>query len=372
MRGWFALSNRPGAKEGANEAEHEAAREAEHEAGERGRARCRQRREAPQTHLHKITVVPDLTASVQTVVQRCLGVQAGEDVLVIVDEGTRPIGEALREEAAGKGADAVLAVMEPREMDGNEPPQPVAAALGACDVFIAPTTRSLSHTKARKRATDQGARGATMPGVTEDMLARVMAVDFDLMAARSRAVAALLDAAETARITCRRGSDMTIDLGGRRGIADDGDLTARGAFGNLPCGEGFIAPQSAEGRIVASSLGPLGISDEPATLTVREGKLVDAEGGLGPQWLKLLDTHGEPGRNLAELGVGTNDSAQLTGLMLEDEKILGTVHVAFGASAGIGGTVAVPIHLDVVVLDPTLEIDGRRVLEDGRFLLETS
>jgi leucyl aminopeptidase (aminopeptidase T) len=309
---------------------------------------------------------------VQTVVRRCLAVEAGEDVVVIVDEGTRAIGEALREEAAGAGADAVLAVMEPREMDGNEPPRPVAAALGACDVFIAPTTRSLSHTTARKRASDGGARGATMPGVTEEMLARVMAVDFDLMTARSRAVAALLDAAQTARITCPRGSELTIDLSGRHGIADDGDLTARGAFGNLPCGEGFIAPRSGEGRVVASSLGPLGISDPPAVLTVRDGHVVSAEGGLGPEWLKLLAVHGQAGHNLAELGVGTNDRAQLTGLVLEDEKILGTVHVAFGASAGIGGTVAVPIHLDVVVLDPTLEIDGQRVLEGGTFVLETS
>jgi leucyl aminopeptidase (aminopeptidase T) len=70
--------------------------------------------------------------------------------------------------------------------------------------------------------------------------------------------------------------------------------------------------------------------------------------------------------------VGTNDRAQLTGLVLEDEKILGTVHVAFGASAGIGGTVAVPIHLDVVVVGPTLEVDGRTVLEEGRFVLETA
>ncbi len=315
--------------------------------------------------------MPDLTPSVQTVVHRCLAVKPDEDVLVVVDEGTRRIGEALRQEAATAGADAVLAVMDPREMDGNEPPPPIAAALGACEVFIAPTTRSLSHTTARKRASDAGARGATMPGVTEDMLARVMAVDFDLMAARSRAVAALLDSADTAHFSCARGSNLTLDLSGRHGIADDGDLSARGAFGNLPCGEGFIAPLSGEGRVVASSIGPLGISDEPVTLTVSDGHLVTAEGGLGPQWLKLLDVHGEPGRNLAELGVGTNDRAQLTGLVLEDEKILGTVHVAFGASAGIGGTVAVPIHLDVVVLDPSLEIDGKPVLKDGTFVLET-
>jgi leucyl aminopeptidase (aminopeptidase T) len=261
--------------------------------------------------------------------------------------------------------------MDPREADGTEPPPQIAAALKACDVYIAPTTRSLSHTVARKQASEAGARGATMPGVTEDMLARVMAVDFDVMAARSRAVAALLQGSESAHITCPRGTDLTIDLRGRAGIADDGDLRARGAFGNLPCGEGFIAPAGGEGTAVVSSLGPLGISDEPVTLTVQGGRLTAAERGLGPEWIARLRAHGPDGTNLAELGVGTNDRATLTGNVLEDEKILGTVHIAFGASAAIGGTVSVPIHLDAVVLDATLDIGGTRVLDERRFVLST-
>ena len=70
--------------------------------------------------------------------------------------------------------------------------------------------------------------------------------------------------------------------------------------------------------------------------------------------------------------MGTNDKARLTGNVLEDEKILGTVHVAFGASAGIGGTVSVPIHLDVVILDASLEVDGQAVLDGGRYVLNQS
>jgi leucyl aminopeptidase (aminopeptidase T) len=312
----------------------------------------------------------DLGPAAATVVRRCLAVQVGEDVLVVVDPETRSIGEALRGECAAAGADAVLAVMDERATDGTEPPPTIAAALAACDVFIAPTSRSLSHTTARKRASDGGARGATMPGVTEDMLARVMAVDFDAMAARSRAVAAVLQDGTRAHVTCPRGTDLRLALDGRAGISDDGELSARGAFGNLPCGEGFIAPASGEGTVVAASVAPLGLSMDPARLTVVDGRVVAAEGGLGPQFIELLLAHGELGTNLAELGVGTNDRARLSGNVLEDEKILGTVHVAFGASAGIGGTVSVPIHLDVVVLDASLEVDGRRVLEAGRYVLE--
>jgi leucyl aminopeptidase (aminopeptidase T) len=209
-----------------------------------------------------------------------------------------------------------------------------------------------------------------MPGVTEDMLARVMAVDFDTMAARSKAVAALLDSGTRARVTCPRGTDLELALDGRPGISDDGELSGRGAFGNLPCGEGFIAPTYGEGTVVASSLAPLGISVDPARLTVAEGRIVAGNGGLGPRFIELLLAHGELGTNLAELGVGTNDRARLTGNVLEDEKILGTVHVAFGASAGIGGTVSVPIHLDVVVVDASLEVDGQTVLDHGRYVLD--
>jgi leucyl aminopeptidase (aminopeptidase T) len=85
--------------------------------------------------------------------------------------------------------------------------------------------------------------------------------------------------------------------------------------------------------------------------------------------MEMLTAAGPDGTNVAELGIGTNEKATLTGELLEDEKILGTCHVAFGASAAIGGTVQVPIHLDCVVMRPELAIDGRVVLRDGELLV---
>jgi leucyl aminopeptidase (aminopeptidase T) len=209
-----------------------------------------------------------------------------------------------------------------------------------------------------------------MPTVTADMLARLMDIDFDTMRARSQAIAQLLDAADEAHVTCPRGSDLRLDLRGRRGVADDGDLTAPGAFGNLPCGEGFIAPAGGEGTVVATSLAAGGLVErDPARFTITGGQLTAASGEAGERLFELLLTHGDDGTNLAELGVGTNDRARLTGNVLEDEKILGSVHVAFGASAAIGGTVAVPIHIDVVVTDATLTIADTTVLDGGRLAL---
>jgi leucyl aminopeptidase (aminopeptidase T) len=313
----------------------------------------------------------DLDQAVHTVIRRCLGVLPDESVVVVADEETRALGDALRDAANATGAEAVLTTMTAREEHGQEPPDSVAAALRAADVFIAPTTKSLTHTRARKAASDAGARGATLPGVTEDMLARLMACDFPALQRRSVGLAELLTDSTTAHVTCARGTDLTLDLTGRDGISDDGDLTAERAFGNLPCGEGFVSPSGGEGRMVTVSLAGVGLPrGDPPVLTVRDGRLVEATEPEGEELLAHLQAAGELGTNLAELGIGTNERARLTGNILEDEKILGTVHVAFGASAGIGGNVSVPVHLDCLIAEPTLDIGGTRVLEQGRFVLD--
>jgi leucyl aminopeptidase (aminopeptidase T) len=311
----------------------------------------------------------DLNAAVETVVNRCVAVKDGENVLVVADPDRLDVGRALHEGAIRAGGDSVLVLLPPRAQRGTEPPPTVAAAFAACDVFLAPCLPSLSHTRARKGATERGARGATLPGVEAEMFGRLMSADFDEMVRRSALVAELLTEAGEARFTCPRGSDMRFDLSGRTAIADDGEMTSPGAFGNLPCGEGFISPAGGSGVFVAATVGHLGAADHEVRLTVEDGRLTEVSGALGERLLEHLTSYGEDGRHLAELGVGTNERARLGGNLLEDEKVLGTVHVAFGASAGIGGTVNVPVHEDAVVVDPTLTIGGTTVIDGGRFVL---
>jgi leucyl aminopeptidase (aminopeptidase T) len=314
----------------------------------------------------------DLDSAVRTVVRQCMGVGAGEEVLVVCNPVTEEIGALMRIEAQGDGADATLAVISERESHAAEPPRPVAAAMAAADVVLAPTIQSLSHTAARKKASEAGVRIATLPGVTEEMLARLMNGDLDEMRRRGWAIVNVLNSGKRVRIHDANGSDFSFSIEGREGIVDAGELSAKGAFGNLPCGEGFIAPVegTAEGLLVVDgSIAAVGLVESPVQLTVEGGHLVGATGNEGAQLMELLTPHGPDGTNVAELGIGTNEEAILTGNILEDEKIFGTAHVAFGASAGIGGTVQVPVHLDVVVKEPTVEIDGEAILGGGELLI---
>ncbi|HEX6754148.1 MAG TPA: aminopeptidase [Solirubrobacterales bacterium] len=312
----------------------------------------------------------ELDRAVRTVLRDCLRIEPGEEVLVICNPVTEDIGALMRIEAEGDGAFATLAVISELDSNGAEPPTPVAAAMVAAEVVLAPTIQSLSHTNARRAATQAGVRIATLPGVTEDMLSRLMNADMRTLRRRGAAIAAALRSGEEARITCQHGSDLRLGLKDRIPIADAGVLNARGAFGNLPCGEAFVAPTTAEGTLVVDgSIAGVGKVETPVELTVRDGHLTDATGPEGATLLEMLTMHGEDGTNVAELGIGTNEEATLTGNILEDEKILGTAHVAFGASAAIGGTVQVPVHLDCVIVEPTVEVDGKEIVRGGQLLL---
>lgn len=312
-----------------------------------------------------------LDRAVRTVIRDCLGLEPGEEVLVICNPVTEDLGALLRINAQGEGAEATLAVISERESHAAEPPEAVAAAMLVADMVLAPTIQSLSHTEARKAATEAGARIASMPGVTEEMLARVMGADMRQLRRRAAALCGSLNGGAEARITCANGSDLRLGLVGRTAIADAGVLNRRGAFGNIPCGEAFIAPLegTAEGTLmVDGSIAGVGKLDEPVELTISEGHLVEADGDEGELLMELLTRHGDEATSVAELGIGTNEEAILTGNILEDEKILGSAHVAFGASAAIGGTVQVPVHLDCVIVEPTVEVDGTPIVTAGELL----
>jgi leucyl aminopeptidase (aminopeptidase T) len=313
-----------------------------------------------------------LDRAVSTLIRDCLDLNPSEEVLVICNPITEELGALLRINAQGEGGEATLAVISERESHAAEPPRAVAAAMLAADIVVAPTIQSISHTEARRVATEAGVRIASMPGVTGEMLARVMGADLRLLRKRGASVGRTLGAGAEARITCERGSDLRLGLMDRTAIVDAGALNMRGAFGNIPCGEAFIAPLegTAEGTLVVDgSIAAIGKLANPVELIVREGHLTEASGADGSHLMGLLTEHGPDGTNVAELGIGTNESAILTGNILEDEKILGTAHVAFGASAAIGGTIQVPVHLDCVMLRPTVEIDGAPVVQAGELVV---
>lgn len=317
--------------------------------------------------------VHDLAVAADAAV-RCLGVGSTDDVLVLCNEEQRSIADSLALAAKGAGRSVQILEYLALTRDGEEPPTFVAGAMAEATVIFAPTAFSLSHTRARLEATVRGARIATMPGITPEIFRRALPVDYGELKRAGERIAAELSAASTCRVSSPAGTDLVLSLEGRTAICDDGNLQDEAAWGNLPAGEAFIAPieTSGEGTIVLDgALAGYGMLRELLHVTLADGRAIEAEGEAAQWLLGMLDAGGPTGRLVAELGIGTNPRATLTGHILEDEKAAGTAHLAFGTSASFGGTNISTVHIDGMLLRPTVELDGHPLVRDGALLEPT-
>jgi leucyl aminopeptidase (aminopeptidase T) len=307
-----------------------------------------------------------LEDAAETTIDQCLNVGSGESCTIITDDKRRPIGEALYEAASERTDDAIIVSYPPGEQHGAEPPAPVAAAMRETDVFIAPTTKSLTHTLARSNATESGARGATMPGITEEVMIRGLDADYEAIAEGCRSLLEQVGDAEEIRVTSPEGTDITFRPGGRAWLDDVGLNHESGEFSNLPAGEVFVSPETADGTYVVDGTmmphGRLG-SGTRLEFEVENGTVTRiSDDAIREQVETASEEVGQDAYNLAELGIGANVGVtELVGSVLLDEKAGGTVHIAIGDDHGIGGDVEAPLHLDGILTDPTVYADGKQV-----------
>ncbi|MEI6703655.1 MAG: peptidase [Deltaproteobacteria bacterium] len=244
------------------------------------------------------------------------------------------------------------------------------------DIIIAMSNNSTSHTRFRALACAAGCRFASLPHFDPDMFHTSMTVDWTALAVRTAGLVKAVNRAEWIRVSTPNGTKMMICKEGLRAEGDDGLLTATGSFGNLPAGEAYLAPLEGKSHgVMVLEWGPTRKLDEPLRLTVESGVVVKIEGN-DPLRQRLEGKFAEnPNcRNIAELGIGTNDKASRPDNVLEAEKILGTIHIALGDNSGFGGTVSAPFHEDYVFYQPTLTAimaDGSEfvIIDAGRLLV---
>jgi len=262
---------------------------------------------------------------------------------------------------------------------GAEPPADVAKRMRAADVVIIITSFSLSHTDARERACRAGARIASMPRFIPEMFysGGPMDVDYAEVERLTQRIAEALTPASQVHVTCPAGTDITFSIEGRPGQMDTGMYTQPGSWGNLPAGEAYCVPLegTAEG-VIHVTPGWFADLTEPMTLVFAKGELVELRGGgaVGDELREILrpGEESEPyksRRNLGEFGIGTNPNARRIDIILEAEKIMGTVHLAVGDNAHMGGLVSADYHQDFVIPKASFTLDGEPVMSDGEIVL---
>jgi leucyl aminopeptidase (aminopeptidase T) len=205
-------------------------------------------------------------------------------------------------------------------------------------------------------------RAASMPTVSRSMESTALLADYSEVARKCAILGEKLDRAIKARLEFSTSHQLMIDLRDRKAEVDDGQLPADKTgvrVINLPSGEAFSAPY--EGELdgqpsLTQGEMPMLYGDDLLVLQIQENRVIELlnEGPAAQKlaaWLEVDSAR----KNLAELGLGCNDKAVVTGNVLEDEKVLG-VHLALGRSDHIGGTVGVEnfsdpayvVHWDIV------------------------
>jgi aminopeptidase len=348
-----------------------------------------------------------LSRSAEIAMTEVLGLKKDEEVLIATNfggDGFR-IAKALYDQTKRLGGKPVLVVQEMKttfdfaeravlEAIKSEPDILIATtedkigkdAFGTHIGYVGRDGKKYNHIFDQVLEGNKHTRSFWSPGCTVDTFERTVPVDYTEMQSLAARLKAVLDKGKKVTVKAPAGTNVTFTIKSREGKVDDGNFRTPGLGGNLPCGEAYVSPDigSAEGVIVFDGTIDLipdaVIPKKPVRVVYKDGFVTDIKGGAEAKGLLKVIQQGEKmardlgkkdeernARALGELGIGINFSAKIIGNLLEDEKVGKTVHFAIGAN--LENDAKAMIHQDCLVKNPSLWIDGKLIMKDGKILI---
>jgi leucyl aminopeptidase (aminopeptidase T) len=326
-----------------------------------------------------------MRAGARVAARTCMGIGPADRVFILTDRPTHGIGRLLGEEASEAGGEVlvrdleqyaerpIVTIPEPLRTDLRKFRPTVtfyAAASQAGEVTFRTALRSFLLEEIR-------VRHAHMPGITAQLMQEGMRTDYRVVASVTTAVYDMARYAGGCRVTTPDGTDLTARFDPELNWVNcTGIYHEAGRWGNLPEGETYTCPQAVDGTLVAHIIGDYfcgkyGVLAQPVIFTIRDSYVSDVGGGnaaLVAEITAYLNS-AENARRVGEFAIGTNVGLhKLTGNLLQDEKIPG-IHIAFGNPypAETGAKWSSPLHVDVIPLACTIEMDGETIMSSGRF-----
>jgi len=307
------------------------------------------------------------------IVETCMGIKPNEKVLIITSKGFSKSANLLGKEIEAIGAELETVEVKVRNML-VEPPEEVSKKMLDSDVILAVLPYNILqlflHMNARRAATDVGARvGAVAyikPDITEEDIYKITEL--------TEKVSDILTNGDQARITTKQGTDVVFSIKDRISAPLRVRHVVPGAWGAVPeYAEAAIAPVegTAQGDwVIDVFFEKVGAIKTPVKVLIENGKAVKIEGGEEADKIQaIIKAADENGNNIAELGIGTNHTVKNTTGTIGDKMMMGTAHLAVGKNINIGGQTYSNIHHDGVMDKVTIEIDGKQIMKDGKFLI---
>lgn len=309
----------------------------------------------------------------QRIVKECTAIKRDEFCLLIKDSEPSELASNLEDAALTCGA--VVQVLEiPTQVYARAPlPKDVEELLTSANVVLLCTKELFPH-KARRLAAEHGARVLSLGTVTEEMALRALDVDYDELARVTKSVADAYARASQVHMTTHAGTNVRMTITGQPVHSFDGLARERGKISALPAGvvATLPLPGTAEGTVVLDgSIASIGLLKKPVTLTVKEGRVTDITGDVEADQLRqMLDAADANARCVIEVGMGTNPRAAYVGNLVEDERVRGSGHIGLGRNVQLGGTIESKVHIDTTMRKPSIHLDGKAIVSEGKLLLK--
>lgn len=312
----------------------------------------------------------------EILVNICVSLMSSEKALILSDSVTAEAGKLIEESAKKIASTVEHLQLTMLKSHAEEPPEKVAQKMVESNVIFCLTSYSLAHTKARKSATNKGAKFLSLPDYSLDVLASpALRVDYKSQAVICEQVAEVFNNGENVKIMTPKGTNLNLKISGRKANSCPGICPKPGCLASPPDIETNVPPLEnfSEGIVVVDGSIPIpeiGLLDAPVTFILEEGRIKKFKGEKAHVLEKVFGSQNNSRAYvLAELGVGLNPMAHLSGRMLEDEGCLGTVHLGFGSNSTIGGNNQINFHLDMVIKNITLIVDETKVIKEGELCL---
>jgi aminopeptidase len=310
-------------------------------------------------------------------------ISANDKVLILTDTYSLTIAEAFRKASTNKNCGVDLYEIKNNERPLKEIPPDLIKLLSGKTIVLTiikayPEEIAFRIKWIFKVKENKLAKLGHMPGINEEMMLNSVNVDFGEMKSSAGKIINILSGAKRLHVTTEKGTDLLLGVEGRIFIEDIG--VKPGEDCNLPCGEVYCAPLETEAEGVVffdASIGDIGVLKHPLKVFLSKGRIKKFESDneeLVEKIITLQNTD-EDAMVIGELGIGVNPGARITGNMLEDEKSLGTAHIAFGNNADFtgGGNNHSKIHRDYLFYNPTIEVHygdkgSRHLMKKGKFI----
>ena len=310
-----------------------------------------------------------LYSAADRAINQALRIRPGEKFLLVTDKQKMEIAEALAYYAKQAGAETTTYLMTETLRPITGPTRQFKELIRTASVTVYMLEGRFAEKPFRGFMVSAGGkygRICMMPGLTRDMMERLVNIDFSEMDKFTKKVMRVMKDADDVVVENPAGTHITFSVKGRAWDNDNGDISRKHMHGNLPAGECYTAPveETFTGKIVISLIDDkLGHGE----MTFKRGKLVGFKGKGIAEVIKTVGSD-PTARIIGEFGIGTNKGAKICANMLEAEKAFGTVHFAIGDSYGIGKNKS-KYHFDALVDKVTIKAKGKYVAKNGKFLI---